>query len=131
MFVLDTNTLIYFFRGIGNVSEVLLQVPPKDVALPSIVVYELEVGIRKSTSPEKRARQLSALVSTVNVLPFGLQEAKTAAQIRVDLEKMGKPIGGYDVLIAAIAITNGAILVTHNAQEFERIRQLRVEDWYS
>jgi len=63
-------------------------------------------------------------------LPFGLKEAKSAAEIRVNLEKTGRPIGGYDVLIAAIAITHGAILVTHNTQEFDRIKYLQVADWY-
>ena len=130
MFVLDTNTLIYFFKGMGEVSTRLLQTPPKDIGVPSIVIYELEVGIRKSTSPQKRSQQLAALVSSVNVLPFGLKEAKSAAEIRVNLEKTGRPIGGYDVLIAAIAITNGAILVTHNTQEFDRIKYLQVADWY-
>lgn len=130
MFVLDTNTLIYFFKGMGNVSARLLQTPPKDIGIPSIVIYELEVGIGKSPSPQKRSQQLTALISTAKVLPFGLKEAKSAAQIRVNLEKMGRPVGGYDVLIAAIAITNGAILVTHNTQEFERIKHLQLADWY-
>jgi len=56
MFVLDTNTLIYFFKGMGEVSTRLLQTPPKDIGVPSIVIYELEVGIRKSTSPQKRSQ---------------------------------------------------------------------------
>jgi tRNA(fMet)-specific endonuclease VapC len=43
--VLDTNTLIYFFKGRGNVAERILSVPPAEVAVPAIVVYELEVGI--------------------------------------------------------------------------------------
>lgn len=130
MFVLDTNTLIYFFKGMGNVASNLLQTSPRDIGIPSIVIYELEVGIGKSTSPKKRTRQLSGLVSTVNVLPFGLDEAKRAAEIRVNLEKIGRPIGGYDILVAATAITNGAVLITHNTKEFKRIKHLQVADWY-
>jgi tRNA(fMet)-specific endonuclease VapC len=130
MFVLDTNTLIYFFKGMGNVSSKLLQTPPKDITIPSIVLFELEVGIAKSTSPQKRARQLAALVSLLKILPFGAEEAKSASQIRVDLEKRGQTIGPYDVLIAATAAANRAILVTHNIKEFGRIKQLQIEDWY-
>lgn len=130
MFVIDTNTLIYFFKGMGNVSLNLLQTPPKDIAIPSIVVFELQVGIAKSTSPQKRQEQLAEFISAVAVLPFGLQEAKRAAQIRVDLEKSGTPIGPYDILIAATAAANQATLVTHNTKEFGRIKGLDVVDWY-
>lgn len=130
MFVLDTNTLIYFFKDMGNVSVNLLQTAPKDVAIPSIVVFELEVGIAKSTSPQKRQEQLAEFISAVAVLPFGLQEAKRAAEIRVELAKSGTPIGPYDILIAATASANQATLVTHNTKEFSRIGVLEVMDWY-
>ena len=130
MFVLDTNTLIYYFKDEGNVAANFFQTPPKDIGIPSIVVYEVEVGIGKSNSPQKRTQQLATLLSAVNILPFGLEEAKMATQIRVNLEQVGKPIGPYDILIAASAIAQGATLVTHNKQEFERIDHLRVIDWY-
>jgi len=129
MFLLDTNTLIYFFKGMGNVSLNLLQTPPNEISIPSIVLFELEVGIAKSTSPKKRKQQLATFLSIVDVLPFGAFEAKQAAQIRAVLEKQGKPIGPYDILIAATAIANGATLVTHNTKEFGRIENLLIEDW--
>jgi tRNA(fMet)-specific endonuclease VapC len=130
MFVLDTNTLIYYFRGEGNVAANLLQTPPKDIGIPSIVVYELQVGIGKSNSPQKRTQQLGTLLSAVNILPFGLEEAERAAHIRVTLEQAGTPIGPYDVLIAATTMAQGATLVTQNQGEFERISQLEIIDWY-
>ena len=130
MFVLDTNTLIFFFKGMGQVANNLLLHSPKDFGIPAIVLYELEVGIGKSTSPAKRTKQLAEIVSVVNVLPFGIVEAKAAAQIRVALEDKGEPIGQYDVLIAATAIANQAILVTHNTNEFSRIENLLLEDWF-
>ena len=129
-YVLDTNTLIYFFKGIGNISSKLLGTPPKDIGIPSIVIYELEVGIANSTSPQKRIQQLGNLVSTVNVLSFRLQEAKRASQIRAALEKQGQPIGPYDILIAATALTNNAILITRNAKEFGKVPQLQLTDWF-
>jgi tRNA(fMet)-specific endonuclease VapC len=130
MFVLDTNSLIYFFKGIGNVATRLLDTPPKDIRIPSIVLYELEVGIAKSTHPTKRSQQLEELISVTGVLPFGLREAKSAAQIRVELDNRGQSIGPHDFLIAATALANQATLVTHNTNEFGRIEQLQIEDWY-
>ena len=130
MYVLDTNTLIYFFKGLGGVSKRVLAVPPKQISIPSIVLYELEVGIARSTSPKKRRKQLEDFTSLVKVLPFGAEEARSAASIRVDLEKKGRPIGPYDILIAAVALTSQSILVTRNTSEFSRIKGLRLENWY-
>jgi len=97
MYVLDTNTLIYFFKGMGKVSSRMLDKPPKSIGIPAVVFFEIEVGIAKSTSPEKRRMQLESLVSVVNILPFGYDQARCAATIRVDLEKRGRPI---DLLIS-------------------------------
>ena len=129
-YVLDTNTLIYFFKGLGDVSKHMLAQSPSELSIPTVVLFELEVGIAKSTSPRKRKSQLQEITALVNVLPFGIAESKSAAQIRVKLEKQGLPIGPYDVLIAATAMANNMILVTHNQKEFGRIEGLRIEDWY-
>jgi tRNA(fMet)-specific endonuclease VapC len=129
-YCLDTNTLIYFFKGLGDVASRLLTIPPSEIAIPTVVIYELEVGIGKSTSPRKRVAQLQEFTSIVNLIPFGQAEAKSAAKIRIKLEKHGVPIGPYDILIAASALANNSILVTHNKREFERVDGLKIEDWY-
>ena len=130
MYVLDTNTLIYFFKGMGNVSRHLLKVPPRDISVPTIVLFELEVGIAKSTSPAKRQKQLQDLINAVNISPFGYKEAKHASTIRVKLEQKGLVIGPYDILIAAVALSIKGTLVTHNTGEFERVDGLELIDWY-
>ena len=130
MYVLDTNTLIYFFKGSGAVAENLLAKTPKEIAIPSIVLFELEVGIAKSTSPQKRRQQLREWTSLVQILPFDQPEAFAAASIRSVLEKQGQSIGPYDILIAATALSYKGILVTHNTKEFSRVKGLLLEDWY-
>lgn len=131
MYVLDTNTLIYFFRGQGKVAERLLATPPAEVAIPAISVYELEVGIAKSTQPAKRRRQFDELLETITVLPFDRAAAAAAAGVRSALEKAGRPIGPLDTLIAGTALAHRAILVTHNTREFKRVSKLELIDWYS
>jgi tRNA(fMet)-specific endonuclease VapC len=130
MYLLDTNTLIYYFKGMGNVAERLLSTSPSEIAVSAIVLFELEVGIAKSVSPRKRKAQLQELTSLVSVLSFDRSAAESAAEIRVKLEKRGVPIGPYDILIAASALATNSTLVTHNRKEFERIEGLRIEDWY-
>ena len=130
IYVLDTNTLIYFFKGQGAVAATLLKTPPAEVAVPSVVVYEIETGIRKSAQPEKRTQQLSALLDAARVLSFDRACASEAARVRSVLEQKGTPIGPIDVLIAGTVLAHDGVLVTHNVSEFERVPELRIVDWY-
>jgi len=130
MYIPDTNTLICFFKGMGQVAERMFHEAPADIGVPAVVLFELHTGIARSTSPRKRASQLRVLVEAVRVLPFAAAEAQSAGKIRVQLENRGTPIGPYDLLIAGTALAAGGTLVTHNLAEFERIDGLRSEDWY-
>ena len=121
MYALDTNTVIYFFKNMGHVAQHLFSLPPHEIALPAVVLYELEVGIAKSTSPEKRRTQLNELLTVVRKLPFTEKEAEITARIRATLENAGTPIGPLDILIAGIALANQATLVTHNTKEFSAL----------
>ena len=130
MYALDTNSFVYFFKGMGGVGSRLLAVTPAEVRMPAVVLYELEVGIAMSSRPQRRRAQLDDLLAAVAVLPFAAAEAAAAARIRGELTPRGESIGPIDVLIAATALASGATLVTHNVREFGRIRGLRVEDWF-
>lgn len=130
MFLLDTDTLIYFFRGQGHVADRLLATAPAEIGIAAISVYELETGIARSTDPTKRRRQLARLLDAVSVLPFDRPAAARAAEVRVALERKGQPIGPLDTLIAATALANRATLVTHNTAEFKRVPNLALADWY-
>jgi len=130
MFVLDTNTLIYFFKGKGRVAERMFLEPPSDIGIPAVVIFELQTGIAKSASSRRRTQQLKSLMEAVKILPFSTDDAKASAAIRAQLEKKGTPIGPYDVLIAGTAVARHGTLVTHNLSEFNRIKGLKTEDWY-
>lgn len=130
MFVLDTNTLIYFFRGEGDVATNLLNHAPGEIVVPSLVVWELEVGIGKAGAALRRRKQFEAFLETVQVAPFGIEEARCAADIRLKLERRGVPIGPIDTLIAGTALARKAVLITRNVREFGRVEGLRVENWY-
>jgi len=130
MFLLDTNTLIYFFKGQGRVADHLFGVTPGEVAISSISLYEIEVGIAKSAQPAKRRRQFDTFLASVSVFPFDRTAARAAAALRVDLERRGLPIGPLDNLIAGIALAHRATLVTRNTREFSRLPGLALMDWY-
>lgn len=130
MYVLDTNSVVFFFKGKGRVADRLLARKPSEVALPALVLYELEVGVLRSKAPARRRAQLDTLLAATRVLPFGPDEARAAARIRAALEPTGEGIGPLDTLIAATALASGGTLVTHNTREFRRVAGLSVEDWY-
>ena len=130
MHVLDTNTLIYFFKGSGRVAERLFNEAPVDIGIPAVVIFELLTGIAKSAYPKKRTKQLNSLLDAVKLIPFSIEEAKSSAAIRAQLEKKGTLIGPFDVLIAGTAMANRAVLVSHNLSEFNRVDGLKTEDWY-
>lgn len=130
MFVLDTNTLIYFFKGQGRVAERMLGTSPRDIRIPAVVVYELELGIARSSQPRKRRGQLDAMLSAVTILPLDGVAARHAAELRASLDAAGTPIGPMDTLIAGTAIAAQGVLVTHNTGEFARVKGLRLADWY-
>jgi tRNA(fMet)-specific endonuclease VapC len=130
MYVLDTNTIIYYFKGQGKVAEYLSKIPLSELAVPSIVWFELKVGIAKSNSPDKRLAQFNALMVHLRMLPFTDKEADISAMVRAKLERLGTPIGMLDILIAGTALAHEATLVTHNVREFSRVEGLKIVDWY-
>ena len=128
-FALDTNTMSYYMRQEGHVVARVQAQPPQQIALPSMVVYELNYGLRR-VGRRSALDALARLVQTVSVLDFDLGAADHAARIRVELEERGTPISNADLLIAATARRHGCTLVTHNTREFGRVPELALEDWY-
>ncbi len=128
LWVLDTNTISYFMRGDEAVVPFLLALQPAQVGVPAIVLYELRYGLgrlpREAAVP--RLKALEQFLMPLQVLEFDSACAEYAAQIRVQLEKIGQPIGPYDVLIAATSLRYGGRLVTRNVAEFRRVKGLNV-----
>lgn len=132
LIALDTNTISYYFRGDARVVPRLQALRPADVAVPSIVEYELRYGLLR-LPPEAAAPRLAALAQLLQPLqrlPFDAACAEQAAQIRAALEVAGTPIGAHDLLIAATALHHGAVLVTRNVREFVRVPGLRCINWH-
>ena len=130
MFVLDTNTVIDYFRGRGKVAEHLLAVAPREIALPAIVAYEVWVGVLGSQNTKRRAAQYEQFLAVVEVIPFDAPVSRRAAQVRHALERRGESIGPLDVVIAGTALACGAPLVNRNVKEFGRIAGLEVVNWH-
>ena len=130
MYVLDTNTVLDYFKGKGSVAKNLLAVPPSEVGLPAIVAYEVWVGVLGSQNVRRRQTQYEQFLAHVEVLAFDAAVSRRAAELRHALEKRGEGIGPLDTLIAATALAQNATLVTRNVREFGRVEGLKVIDWH-
>jgi len=128
-FVLDTGTVVDVLRGRSDVAARLAAFSPDDVAVTAMTVAELHYGARRSAEPTRNLAEVERLLAAVRILPFGRRAATTHAAVREATRR--QPIGPNDLVVAAIAITVGATLVTSNVREFARVPGLRVESWRS
>lgn len=100
------------------------------IAVSSIVLYELWYGVARSGRRRENAERLRVFLSgNISVTQFDAEDAMTAGDLRANLERVGTPIGPYDLLIAAQALRGGSTLVTANVSEFVRVRGLSWQDW--
>jgi tRNA(fMet)-specific endonuclease VapC len=128
-YALDTNILSYYMRRQGGVVARVQAQPPGRIVLPSVVVHEVDYGLRRAGRRDS-LDAFNKMVQASVVLAFDAESADHAARIRLELEAAGTPIGGPDLLIAATARRHGCTLVTHNTREFSRVPQLTLDDWY-
>jgi len=133
VYLLDTNAVIAILNNRPpSVRSRLRRALARGsaIATSSVVLYELWYGVARSQHKKENADRLRAfLAGAVRVLPFQEDDAAVAGELRADLESKGKPIGPYDLLIAAQALRSRATLITANAGEFSRVRGLAWRNW--
>ena len=128
IWLLDTNVLIHAVHGRPpGVRAHLQRQSPEDVAVSSITVAELWYGADRSVNPARKRDAWRTALEPFEIIAFDRNAAEQHARIRHLLRH--RPIGERDLLIASIALARDLTLVTHNAAEFSRVPQLRVEDW--
>ena len=129
-FLLDTNICIGILTGRSpKAIDKLHQLAPTEVRICSVVRAELQFGARNSSRVEANLSLLETFLSPFTSVAFDDGAANYYGRIRADLHRAGKLIGPNDLLIAAMALANDLVLVTHNMKEFGRIPGLRWEDW--
>jgi tRNA(fMet)-specific endonuclease VapC len=129
-YLLDTNACIDFLTGrFPEVAERILASDPDDLCLSSVVVAELRYGADKSQKKAENHGRIDVLLGDVRCLDFDPAAAAVSGRIRAELERRGEPIGPYDLLIAAHALSLGLTLVSDNLKEFRRVEGLPLENW--
>lgn len=132
-YLLDTNVCIVLINGTSDLARRRFSKAVdsgEQVWVPSVSVFELWYGVTKSVQTDANSRRLKMfLEGHVRVLGFDEEDPRYAGEIRNTLERIGKPIGTYDVLIAGQAMSRKLTIVTANTKEFARVKGLAWEDW--
>ena len=129
-FFLDTNTCIYFLKGLhGNIQKTLQTKKPQEIKIPAMVMAELLFGAEHSKRVKQNRETVINFLVPYEIVPFDATAAEMYARIRSQLASLGTPIGPNDLIVAAIVLAHQGTLVTNNQQEFKRVKRLRVTNW--
>lgn len=118
----DTSYLIDVERRASTLRE------SEEAAVAAITVSELLHGVLRADAAHRAGRQalVEAILGSVEVVPFDDRIARVHADLWASLEKVGRPLGAHDLLIAATAISLGWPLATLDDRAFARVPGLSV-----
>ena len=129
-YMLDTNICIYLIKQQPRqMIDKFQGIAPGEITISTVTVAEMMYGVGKSQHKEKNKAALESFLAPLEIVDFNFRAAQHYGVVRAYLEKKGKPIGAYDLMIAAHALSLGLVLVTNNEREFQRIPDLIVENW--
>lgn len=122
--IVDTDALVDVLGGAGKTVAFVARLEDEGFMLATTVInaFELYYGAYKSKKVQRNLAVVRELLSRMVVLKINERSAEKAGQIYAELEAEGRPIDLRDVLIGAVAVTEGYTLVTRNIAHFRRIR---------
>jgi len=132
-YLLDTNVISELLkkRPAVQVTNRFRVVQTEQLFTSVICVMELRYGaIRHPLGKQLWKRIVDEVLTQLQILHLGWEEADMAGEILAKLEKSGTPIGVEDILIGATALTHELIVVTRNTKHFLYIQDLAVENWW-
>lgn len=130
IYIFDTNICIYLIKKkYPKLLDKTLATNPDNISLSSVVKAELRYAAEKSEFQARNHSVLDLFLWLLNVINFDQISARCYGRIRADLEKKGKIIVAYDLMIGAHALATNSILITNNVREFSRIKGLKIENW--
>jgi tRNA(fMet)-specific endonuclease VapC len=131
MFLLDTDTSIFLLNRKDPAVELKLKgLAREEIAVSTLTMAELLFGAVHSKKREANQKRVEIFCASLTLCPFDAAAAEIFGYTKEYLLARGEIIGIMDLLIASVALARKAVLVSHNQQEFRRIPNLKLEDWF-
>lgn len=127
-YLLDTNICIYFIKGLYDLKSKFEDVDPENCFISEITLAELKFGVAKSQAKKKNQQVLEGFLTGVQILPI-FPALDIYASEKARLQQTGKLIDDFDLLIGATAVSFDLVMVTNNTNHFNRIKNIKLEDW--
>ncbi len=137
VYLLDTNVLSDFLKPIPN-SAIVNKIEENHgfCAICATVWQEFVRGYEQMPEGKKKqyiGESLQDIKESYEIIPYDSFAAQICGELQARCAKNGKPLARYDSQIAATAIANGMVLITHNTADYEALCEnsmLKVEDWW-
>jgi tRNA(fMet)-specific endonuclease VapC len=129
-YTLDTNIVTAYLKRNPLVSQRIRQAEAAGhpVMLNAVSYYEIKRGLLFAGA-KVQLEAIDRLWQAQGIVLFNQASLDSAAKIYADLRTAGQLIEDADLLMAAIALANDLILVTHNTRHLSRVAGLQLEDW--
>jgi len=127
-YLLDTNICIYYFKGQFDIKERIRKVGFENFAISEITLAELVYGAEKSQNKDKNIKVVEEFAEKITILPI-FEAIRIYGKEKARLKIKGSIISDFDLFIGATAIVNDMTLITRNVREFERMDNLKIENW--
>lgn len=129
---LDTNVLIDLINGEREIVRRRYDaalMSGRQIKISAIVMHEIVFGALLSARRDHQIALARRIATEHEVVDWTHSDAVAAAHVRAELERTGRRIGSFDTLLAGQSLSRGWTLVTGNAREFSRVRDLEIENW--
>lgn len=127
-YILDTNICIFYMKGLFELNQKFENVGVENCFISEISLAELKYGVENSQNKDKNQKVLEKFLSAIQILPI-YESLDIYAKEKARLKKAGKTVDDFDLLIGATAVCYKLIMVTNNTSHFERIKNIKLEDW--
>jgi len=127
-YLLDSDIIISFFKNKKPGVPLVRQLISEDLFISVVSWTEIVYGIRKSSMPTKRMAEFEEFLKLGRVTVLSIDEkiGRQFIKLKIGLEKEGKRLADFDLLIAGTAIVHSLSLVTGNKKHFSRIKNLKL-----
>ena len=128
IYLLDTDTVSFIVRKNPQIIKNLIEHENDEICISAITYADLCYGFQKKGS-QKLFAEVKSIVNKLTIVDFDDSQSELYGEIRANLEKTGTILDNMDMLIASAALSQNAMLVTHNTRHFSKVKGLKIEDW--